>query len=195
MSVNVFGDKYVVGKDTEFLMKEKSFLSLTDDSFKVKNDNDETVFEVDAKVFTIRSTRKLKDAESGEVIWTMKKRRLSLRKNKFVLFKGDGDDDKVCTFEPDIVGNSVEIEWAIDDMPNVEIDGNIIGLTYDLEIKKLGRNPKLAEVRKKFRLLRGMDGDDPQAYAIEVKEGNDAAFVFACVMAMDEARNDDEGSD
>lgn len=184
---------FVFDEPIEFKMKEKLF-SLSEDSFSIKReDNGEQIFSVKGNSFslrdsktmydkdgnalykmteaflTIRSRMSIKDCESGETAFTLRKKSIipMFGTNTIQCWKGDDDDGE----------------------PYLEVKGNF--LQKDYKIIDVESEKEVAKVsRKLFTMLNLFT--DKDTYSIRVEAGADAALLVFLVIAIDEQYREKE---
>ena len=180
---------YTVEETTVYKMKEK-LMSLSGDTFTVKDADDNEAFIIDGTALSIREKKILSDIdgnplyqineelvnfslrekqyicdpESGEKLFTLRQAGVIFDRNTVNVFAGDDDDgNPVYT----IAGGFLEKEFDIKDANTNEILGEID--------------------RKRFENIL----TDKDTYAISVEAGQDAALIIAFAVAVDEIFRDD----
>ena len=155
-----------------YQMRERVF-SIGDD-FWIGTDGDERAFEVDGKALRLRKTLVVK-SPSGEELFTVRERKLSLRDKMTIEHRGD----TVATVKKALIGIRERYTIDLEGGGELHSKGNVVDHEY--EIERDGR--KIAAVSKRWFRIR-------DRYGIEVAAGENDAFLIAISVCIDQLAHD-----
>jgi len=158
---------------TRYPMREK-LVSIGAD-FWIHTADDERGFKVDGKAMRVRDTLVVK-SPSGEELFTVRERKLSLRDKMTV----ERDGDTVATVHKALVSPLRQrFKVELEDGGELEAHGNIVDHEY--EIERDGH--KVAEVSKRWLRVR-------DTYGIEIAPSENQALVLALTICIDQMAHD-----
>lgn len=130
----------------------------------LKDDEDCALYVLSESNFQLREKQYIADAESGETVFTLRKKGMLFDRNTTLVFAGDDDEgDPVYT----IAGGFMEKEYDIKKADSEEV------------VCEVDRRPLSNIVT------------DKDTYAISVEAGQDAALMIAFAVCIDEIYRDD----
>jgi uncharacterized protein YxjI len=157
---------------TRFQMREKVF-SIGDD-FWIETDRGVRAFKVNGKAMRLRKTLVV-EAPSGEELFTVQERKLSVRDKMAI----ERDGDTVATVKKALIGIRERYNIELDGGGELKAKGNIVDHEY--EIERDGRT--VAEVSKKWFRVR-------DTYGVETAAGENDAFLIAVTVCIDQMAHD-----
>lgn len=180
--------KTALGEPSELIIQEKK-LSLTGDDATIYDSNQNPVFQIVAKTWSMSAQRELRDAKTGETLAVFRR---ALSKFIPTYYIGPPDNPKLG-----------EIQIAISMQGLVSVDASIY-----LKGKKVGSvsgdwrakvceimigNQKVAKITRNTSLMNKMFAVD--SYETAISGGVDRTFIALIVVAIDEIYRDDRGKD
>lgn len=168
---------------TTLILKEKS-ISMTGDSATIKNEKGETMFKIDANIFSMSEKRGLVDAQ-GQLIGHLRKKKMpGLHHTVYI---GTNDDEERVHIMHKGKLNPLKSEAEISIGGNVvgKASGNWRAKQFDITIN--GR--EAGKIARKTNLTSVVS--DADTYHIEIQAGVDLAFMALLCEALDELFHDD----
>jgi uncharacterized protein YxjI len=157
---------------TRYQMRERVFA--IGDDFWVETGDGERAFKVDGKALRVRKTLVV-EAPSGEELFTVRERKLSVRDKMTIERHGD----TAATVKKRLIGLRERYNVDLDGGDELHTKGNIVDHEY--EIERDGRT--VAEVSKRWFRVR-------DTYGIEVAAGENDAFMIAITVCIDQMAHD-----
>lgn len=160
-----------------FTLKERVF-SLRE-SFYVRDDQNNSIFEVTGRLISLRDSLALNDMQ-GNTVASITEKRLSLRP-VYTISRPNGPDAKVKKDFINIMreGFTVDIDG---DAPDIRIQGDILDHNYTMT----SNDVTVAQVSKKWVSMR-------DSYVVDVADGADAELLVACAIVVDRIAHEEEG--
>lgn len=174
-----------------FVLKEK-VLSLSGDSFSVKDGSGKTHYKVEGKIVTLRDKKVLSDSH-GHKLYRMKESLISLRSRQQILDAKTGRTVVTLRqkgFIP-MLGTSTVLVWKGDSdsgEPWLSCKGNLLRKNFTIIDKRSGHEVCSVQ-RKGFNLKNILFEKD--TYVAKVAAGVDSALMVFLVVAIDEVYRDD----
>eukprot|EP00172_Hildenbrandia_rubra_P001761 Plantae.Rhodophyta-Hildenbrandia_rubra.ctg2352.p1 GENE.Plantae.Rhodophyta-Hildenbrandia_rubra.ctg2352~~Plantae.Rhodophyta-Hildenbrandia_rubra.ctg2352.p1 ORF type:complete len:357 (+),score=58.20 Plantae.Rhodophyta-Hildenbrandia_rubra.ctg2352:168-1238(+) len=174
-----------------FVLKEK-VLSLSGDSFSVKDDSGRTHYKVEGKLLSIRDKKVLCDSH-GHKLYRMKESLISLRSRQQILDAKTGRAVVTLrqkSFVP-LMGISTVLVWKGDSdhgTPWLSCKGSFLRKNFIISDASTGREVCSVK-RKSFNLKNIIFEKD--TYIAQVAAGVDSALMVFLVVAIDEVYRDD----
>jgi uncharacterized protein YxjI len=153
-------------------MRERVF-SIGDD-FWVETGDGGRAFKVDGKALRVRKTLVV-EAPSGEELFTVRERKLSVR-DKMTIERGG---DTAVTVKKALIGLRERYNIGLDGGGELHTKGNIVDHEY--EIERDGRT--VAKVSKRWFRVR-------DTYGIDIATGENDAFLIAVTVCIDQMAHD-----
>ena len=157
---------------TRYQMRERVFA--IGDDFWVETGDGERAFKVDGKALRVRKTLVV-EAPSGEELFTVRERKLSVRDKMTI----ERDGDTAATVKKALIGIRERYNIDLDGGGELHTKGNIVDREY--EIVRDGRT--IAQVSKRWFRVR-------DTYGIEVAAGENDAFLIAVTVCIDQMAHD-----
>ena len=157
---------------TRYQMRERVFA--IGDDFWVETGDGERAFKVDGKALRVRKTLVV-EAPSGEELFTVRERKLSVRDKMTI----ERDGDTAATVKKALIGIRERYNIDLDGGGELHTKGNIVDREY--EIVRDGRT--VAQVSKRWFRVR-------DTYGIEIAAGEDDAFLIAVTVCIDQMAHD-----
>jgi uncharacterized protein YxjI len=157
---------------TRYQMRERVFA--IGDDFWVETGDGERAFKVDGKALRVRKTLVV-EAPSGEELFTVRERKLSVRDKMTI----ERDGDTAATVKKALVGLRERYNIDLDGGGDLHAKGNIVDHEY--EIERDGRT--VARVSKRWFRVR-------DTYGIEIAAGENDAFLIAVTVCIDQMAHD-----
>jgi uncharacterized protein YxjI len=157
---------------TRYRMRERVFA--IGDDFWVETGGGERAFKVDGKALRLRKTLAVQ-APSGEELFTVRERKLSVRDKMTIERHGD----TAATVKKALIGLRERYNVDLPGGGELHAKGNIVDHEY--EIERDGR--KVAQVSKRWFRIR-------DTYGIEVAAGENDAFLIAVTVCIDQMAHD-----
>ena len=157
---------------TRYQMRERVFA--IGDDFWVETGDGERAFKVDGKALRVRKTLVV-EAPSGEELFTVRERKLSVRDKMTI----ERDGDTAATVKKALIGIRERYNIDLDGGGELHTKGNIVDREY--EIVRDGRT--IAQVSKRWFRVR-------DTYGIEIAAGEDDAFLIAVTVCIDQMAHD-----
>jgi len=157
---------------TRYQMRERVFA--IGDDFWVETGDGERAFKVDGKALRVRKTLVV-EAPSGEELFTVRERKLSVRDKMTI----ERDGDTAATVKKALIGIRERYNIDLDGGGELHTKGNIVDREY--EIVRDGRT--IAQVSKRWFRVR-------DTYGIEIAAGENDAFLIAVTVCIDQMAHD-----
>jgi uncharacterized protein YxjI len=157
---------------TRYQMRERVFA--IGDDFWVETGDGERAFKVDGKALRVRKTLVV-EAPSGEELFTVRERKLSVRDKMTI----ERDGDTAATVKKALIGLRERYNIDLDGGGELHAKGNIVDHEY--EIERDGRS--VAKVSKRWFRVR-------DTYGIEIAAGENDAFLIAVTVCIDQMAHD-----
>ncbi|XP_052299128.1 protein LURP-one-related 10 isoform X2 [Citrus sinensis] len=191
--VSIIGPQYCLPYPVDLAVVRK-FMTLADGSFTVTDINDNIMFKVKEKHFSLHDKRTLLDPAGNPVV-TITEKLISAHEKHYV-FRGNSTDSKDLLFT---VGKSKMIQLKT--TLNVYLASNNKQDVCDFKIKGswLERScifyageSKAIVAQMQKRITAGSVMLDKDRYTVTVYPNIDYAFVVALIVILDEINNDDD---
>ena len=161
------------GKDddisgTRYQMRERVFA--IGDDFWVETDGGERAFKVNGKALRMRKTLVV-EAPSGEELFTVRERKLSVRDKMTI----ERDGDTAATVKKALIGIRERYNIDLDSGGELQAKGNIVDHEYEIERD----GDTIARISKRWFRVR-------DTYGIEVAAGENDALILAATVCIDE---------
>jgi uncharacterized protein YxjI len=157
---------------TRYRMRERVFA--IGDDFWVETGGGERAFKVNGKALRLRKTLVV-EAPSGKELFTVRERKLSVR-DKMTIERHGGT---AATVKKALIGLRERYNVDLDGGGELHAKGNIVDHEY--EIERDGRT--VAQVSKRWFRIR-------DTYGIEIAESENAAFLIAVTVCIDQMAHD-----
>ena len=157
------------GSATRYRMRQK--LVAFGDDFWIENEAGQRTFKVDGKMLRVRDTLFVEEMQ-GQTLCTIQEKLVRVRDTKTV----DGPNDELLATVRKALITPIRDRWTvkIGDGPDLEVQGNILGLEYTIG----DGNRKVAEVsRKWFRVA--------DTYGVQIDPGQNDIVILAVTVAID----------
>lgn len=157
------------GTATRYRMRQK--LVAFGDDFWIENEAGQRTFKVDGKMLRVRDTLFFEDMQ-GQTLCKIQEKLVRVRDTKTV----DGPNDELLATVRKALITPIRDRWTvkIGDGPDLEVQGNILGLEYTIG----DGNRKVAEVsRKWFRIA--------DTYGVQIDPGQNDIVILAVTVAID----------
>lgn len=183
---------YVYAQPTEYKLKENVW-SFSGDSFKIKNTaTGEAVFQVKGKALSLRDSKQLLDA-NGNAIYKLTESMMSLRGRMTITDATTGAAVVTLrkkSFIPMMGTSKIQIwKGASDDGdPWIQVKGDFFRKDFNFDEVASGKT--VASVRRKSLTLENLLFEK-DSYAIQVQPGLNCALMVLLVVALDEQYRDD----
>eukprot|EP01087_Luapelamoeba_hula_P004770 TRINITY_DN14729_c0_g1_i1.p1 TRINITY_DN14729_c0_g1~~TRINITY_DN14729_c0_g1_i1.p1 ORF type:complete len:210 (+),score=51.70 TRINITY_DN14729_c0_g1_i1:46-630(+) len=178
--------KHVVSHETTLCLKEK-LLSLTGDSFHVRDIDDNDVFKVQGKYFSIHQRKVLQDSQTGQELGIIKNTMFTMHRKQYIL---DGNQQEVATVSKKKIfqlhANAVVKIHSTNQ--EVMIEGSVLSRKFSFNLNGL----EIARVRRKGLNARNLVGGK-DTYFLTVYPGVDMAFMVLATVCLDEIFRDSDG--
>ena len=157
---------------TRYQMRERVFA--IGDDFWVETDGGERAFKVNGKALRMRKTLVV-EAPSGEELFTVRERKLSVRDKMTI----ERDGDTAATVKKALIGLRERYDIDLDGGGELQAKGNIVDHEYEIE-----RNgDTIARISKRWFRVR-------DTYGIEIAAGENEAFLIAAAVCIDQLTED-----
>lgn len=188
--MSIGGPKWVRDEATDWVLHE-NVISLTGDSFTIKDSNGNVAIKANAAIFSFRDSIQLLDADTGEEVFTIKSAFINVLPTYYIM----KDGETLATVRKDrlsihktirvyegaasfnIITNSTQSECLL------QLHGGLI-FHRNTSIYKGDTEEKCAYSHEKVFDLGGLVGQDE--YALRVEAGHDIALVLAAMIVKDE---------
>ncbi|KAH8918000.1 hypothetical protein BT69DRAFT_1248181 [Atractiella rhizophila] len=163
-------------------------LSLSGDSFTIKDIGDNSIVKVDGKWISLHSKKTLRDANTDAELFTMKKKLLRIHQtyelvdaseNVLAVLKGKwGISAKIDVTFKNLAGNGEEVVLKLK------------GDWFDRKAEITWDDKPIAYISRNFFNGRELIGD-AQTYVVQIAPYVDVALIIAACVALDEKENED----
>jgi len=188
--MSIAGAKWVRDEPTDWVLHE-NVVSLTGDSFTVKDQNGNVAIKANAAIFSFRDKIQLLDAETDEELFTIKSSFINVLPTYYIMKDGEtlatvrkdrlSIHKTIRVYEGEasfnIITNSTQSECLL------QLHGGLI-FQRNTSIYKGNTEEKCAYSHEKVFDLGGIVGKDE--YAIRVEAGHDIALALAAMIVKDE---------
>jgi uncharacterized protein YxjI len=157
------------GTATRYRMRQK-LVSFGDD-FWIENASGQRTFKVDGKMLRVRDTLFFEDMQ-GQTLCKIQEKLVRVRDTKTI----EGPNDELLATVRKALITPLRDRWTvkIGDGPDLEVQGNILGLEYSIG----EGNRKIAEIsRKWFRVA--------DTYGVQIEPGQNDIVILAVTVAVD----------
>lgn len=157
------------GTATRYRMRQK--LVAFGDDFWIENESGQRTFKVDGKMLRVRDTLFFEDTQ-GKTLCKIQERLVRVKDTKTI----EGPNDETLAVVRKALITPVRDRWTvkIGDGPDLEVQGNILGLEYTIG----DGSRKIAEVsRKWFRVA--------DTYGVQIEPSQNDIVILAVTVAID----------
>ena len=155
------------GAGTRYRLRQRMFT--IGDDYWIEDGNGHRAFKVDGKVFRVRRTLELQDAD-GEELLKVQERKLTVRDTMVIERHGD----RVATVRKALVGFRDRYSIDIPDGDDLDAKGNIVDHEY--QVRRDGLD--IASISKRWFAFR-------DTYGVQIAPGEDVPLLLAVAVCID----------
>ncbi|KAF2702685.1 DUF567-domain-containing protein [Pleomassaria siparia CBS 279.74] len=183
--IGVFSN-YIANRSETLILKEK-VLSLSGDSFSIKNLEGQVVFQVKGNASSLSGRKAVMDA-AGNVLFELRKQHIAIHKTYYAENANKEQVFKVASRFKIIGSKAIGTFTSVSGKAeSLIMEGNFFDTTAEIKDESTGRS--VARIDRKFLTGREIFAQQ-QTYVVTVAPGMDMAIVVAMCVALDEMRNE-----